>query len=83
MEDCATGEDENCNGDICDSNNGGCEQVCHNTPRGAVCACREGYHLDSTVSDIFSTVMQVDAKSCTGKSYNSSERLPLKFSLNN
>ena len=31
----------------CSENNGNCDQICHDTPAGAICSCRPGYQLDS------------------------------------
>ena len=33
--------------DECQTNNGGCEQVCNNTVGSFVCSCNEGYSLTS------------------------------------
>ena len=32
--------------DECSSNNGGCEQGCHNVVGSHICSCRLGYYLD-------------------------------------
>ena len=32
--------------DECSSNNGGCAQVCTNTPGSYTCGCNPGYELD-------------------------------------
>ena len=41
--------------DECQMNNGGCEQVCTNTPGTRECSCNQGYSLD------------VNNVGCTGK----------------
>ena len=32
----------------CHSNNGGCEQICTNTPGSRWCSCRSGYRASGT-----------------------------------
>ena len=43
--------------DECSSNNGGCAQVCTNTPGSYTCGCNPGYELNG------------DGFSCNGMSY--------------
>ena len=35
----------------CLEGNGGCEQMCDNTPGSFVCSCEDGYHLDENMLD--------------------------------
>ena len=49
--------------DECSSNNGGCVQVCTNTPGSYTCGCDPGYELDG------------DGFSCNGKILNLAKSL--------
>ncbi|XP_071943214.1 low-density lipoprotein receptor-related protein 2-like [Antedon mediterranea] len=53
--DCTDGEDESplCNENLCSINNGGCSDLCFQTPFGTECRCSDGYQLiNSTCEDI-------------------------------
>ena len=52
--------------DECAVDNGGCNQICINTPGSSECVCKDGYELGS------------DGKTCTGVY----DRISLEFQLN-
>lgn len=67
--DCIDGSDEGgqCN-EACKTNS--CENVCHKTPLGAVCSCREGYKLgpdDKTCEDANECERNVCPQLCTNR----------------
>ena len=67
-DDCSDGSDEHCSVGLCDVNNGGCEQICHITPRGVSCSCHEGYKLSNETADIWTAIQTgVAGKTCIGK----------------
>ena len=48
VSDCRDSEDEaDCDINECDENNGGCQQICVNTPHSWRCQCSTGYKLDT------------------------------------
>ena len=51
--DCGNWEDEpkdSCGKNECQSENGGCEQICFDTPAGFFCGCKQGYQLSDNTS---------------------------------
>ncbi|XP_012218709.2 vitellogenin receptor-like [Linepithema humile] len=66
IKDCADGSDEHENCSIA-CQNAKCEDLCHNTPNGAVCSCRSGYSLDSdgmSCNDINECQQNVCSQKC-------------------
>ena len=43
--------------DECDTNNGGCQQVCTNTFGGYFCSCNSGYTLQGTTACVGECIM--------------------------
>ncbi|XP_033127863.1 low-density lipoprotein receptor-related protein 2-like [Anneissia japonica] len=70
MPDCTNGEDESplCNEQSCSTNNGGCSELCFQTPFGAQCGCSEGYELvNSTICEDIDECMPLGhcSQNCT------------------